>query len=82
MQTGKFTLQENCFYAGDKKLLIRKRKKASKKPELYLIQLKPFQYISSLFPVEGKENAYTFDYEQRLYELRKKKNLVEVEEIG
>ena len=72
MQTGTYILHKNGFLAGDKKLVIKERKKPSTKPRYYLIQLEPFQYVSSLFPVPttaGEE--YTFDFEKRLYALRK-----------
>jgi len=83
MQTGTYILQKNSFLVGNKKLVIKKRKKPSTKPNLYLIQLQPFEYVSSLFPVpttSGEE--YTFDFENRLYALRKMENQVEVIELS
>jgi hypothetical protein len=82
MLTGKYILHKNSFLAGNKKLVIKERKKPSTKPALYLIQLEPFMYVSSLFPVpttSGEE--YTFDYEKRLYALRKLENEVELIEL-
>lgn len=82
MQTGTYILQKNAFLAGNKKLVIKERKKPCTKPKLYLIQLEPFQYVSSLFPVpttSGEE--YTFDFEKRLYALRKIENNSKVEII-
>lgn len=83
MQTGKYILHKNSFLAGNKKLVIKERKKPSTKPALYLIQLEPFQYVSSLFPVPttspGEE--FTFDFEKRLYALRKLENEVELIEL-
>lgn len=75
MQTGNYILHKNGFIAGNKKLVIKERKKPCTKPKFYLIQLEPFQYVSSLFPVSttsGEE--YTFDFESRLYSLRKLDN--------
>ena len=83
MQTGTYILQKNSFLIGDRKLVIKKRKKKTSKPDLYLIQLQPFEYVSSLFPVpttSGEE--YTFDYENKLYSLRKEENQVEVIELS
>jgi len=84
METGTYILQKDCFLAGNKKLVIKKRKKPCTKPELYLIQLEPFQYVSSLFPVpttSGEE--YTFDFEKRLYGLRKlNESQVEIIELS
>jgi len=82
MQTGQFKLHENGFIAGNRKLVIRQRKQPSEKPENYLIQLSPFQYISSLFPVPEASGTYTFDFEKKLYSLRKEGNLVEIEELS
>jgi len=83
MQTGTFRLQENSFIAGEKKLVIKERKKPSTKPKHYLIQVAPFQYISSLFPqVNTTFEAYTFDFESKLYSLRKLGDNVEVEELS
>jgi hypothetical protein len=82
MQTGTFKLHENSFIAGDRKLVIRKRKKPSTKPMHYLIQVSPFQYISSLFPVSNSElETFTFDYEKKLYSLQKAGDKVEISEL-
>lgn len=71
METGCFVLQGSMFVAGGNKFVMKKRKKpALNKPELFLIQLQPFKYISSLFPA-GEEGLYTFDYERQLYLLKK-----------
>lgn len=71
METGNFVLQGNQFIAGGNKFCMRKRKKSTQsKPEMYLIQLQPFRYISSLFPT-SEEGLYTFDYEGQLYILKK-----------
>ena len=84
MQTGTYKLLKDSFFIGNRKLVIKKRKKKTSKPELYLIQLSPFEYVSSLFPVPttspGEE--FTFDFQNRLYALRKIKNQVEVVELG
>jgi len=70
METGNFALQGNQFIAGGNKFVMRKRKKPTQnKPELYLIQLQPFKYISSLFPA-GEQGLYTFDYERQVYILK------------
>jgi hypothetical protein len=82
MQTGKYILHKNSFLAGNSKFVIKERKKPSTKPALYLIQLDPFKYVSSLFPVpttSGEE--FTFDHEKRLFALRKLENQVEVVEL-
>jgi hypothetical protein len=70
METGCFLLQGNQFVAGGSKFVLKRRKKPTpNKPELFLIQLQPFKYISSLFPA-GEEGLYTFDYERQLYILK------------
>jgi len=81
MQTGEFQLHENGFIAGGLKYCIRERKKPSGKPKLYLIKLSPFQYISSLFPVGSSESEFTFDFQKKLYNLRKLGEKVEIEEL-
>jgi len=83
MQTGTYIFHKNGFLAGNKKLVIKERKKPCTKPKHYLIQLEPFQYVSSLFPVpttSGEE--FTFDYEKKLYALRKMENQVEIIELS
>jgi hypothetical protein len=83
MQPGTFNLHSNSFIAGERKLVIKKRKKPSTKPEHYLIQVSPFQYISSLFPVSNTSSEeYTFDFESKLYSLRKAGDKVEVEQLS
>jgi hypothetical protein len=48
----------------------------------YLIQVSPFQYISSLFPVSNSElETFTFDYEKKLYSLQKAGDKVEISEL-
>jgi len=82
MQTGTFRLQENSFIAGNKKYVIRERKKPTTKPKLFLIELSPFNYISSLFPVENTIfETYSFDYQEKLYNLRKLAGKVEIQEM-
>ena len=83
MQTGTYTLHKNSFLVGKRKFVIKERKKPSTKPAHYLILLEPFQYISSLFPVPttGTEQEFTFDFENRLYALRKLENESKVELI-
>ena len=81
MQTGEFTLHKNSFYAGNRKLVIKQRKKPSTKPELYLIMLEPFQYVSSLFPA-GSTSEFTFDFQNRLYSLRKMNSNSKVEIVS
>ena len=80
METGTYILQKSSFLAGNKKLVIKERKKPSTKPKFYLIQLEPFQYVSSLFPA-GSTSEYTFDFESKLYSLRKIDNDSKVEII-
>lgn len=80
METGNFTLQGSQFIAGGKKFVMRKRKKATgNKPEMYLIQLEPFQYVSSLFPA-GEPGLYTFDFQKQLYILKNEGNQVVITE--
>ena len=82
METGTFTLQEKQFLAGGKKFCLKNRKEPTeKKPELYLIQVQPFRYISSLFPLAGEAGTYTFDFEKQLYVLRMAESRVEVAEF-
>lgn len=80
METGCFVLQGNQFVAGGKRFVLKRRKKPTpNKPELFLIQLQPFKYISSLFPA-GEEGLYTFDYERRLYILKKEEAQIVITE--
>lgn len=82
MQTGSFRLHENSFIAGERKLVIKERKKPSVKPQHYLIQVSPFQYISSLFPVSNTDfETFTFDFESKLYSLKKAGDKVEIEPL-
>jgi hypothetical protein len=80
METGMFTLHKNSFLAG-RKLVIKERKKPCTKPVHYLIQVSPFQYISSLFPVSDSPDTYTFDFEKKLYSLRREADKVEIEAL-
>ena len=69
-------MQENSFFVGGERFLIRERKKQKgKKTQYYLIKLEPFQYVSSLFPT-GEGESYTFDFEQKLYRLERKEHSV------
>jgi len=70
METGTYIFHKNGFLAGNRKFVIKQRKKPSTKPKDYLIMLEPFQYVSSLFPA-GSTSEFTFDYEKKLYSLRK-----------
>jgi len=80
METGNFVLQGNQFIAGGNKFCMRKRKKSTQsKPEMYLIQLQPFRYISSLFPA-GEEGLYTFDFEKQVYLLKCEQSQVVITE--
>ena len=83
MKTGSFIAQGNNFIAGKQKLCIKQRKKHSEKPLFYLIAVQPFQYVSSLFPVSTTEpgEKFTFDFENKLYSLRRYENLIEIKEI-
>jgi hypothetical protein len=82
MLEGTFRLQENSFLVGNRKFVIKERKEPTTKPKLYLIGLSPFQYISSLFPVDNTiSESYTFDYQKKLYMLRKQAGQVEVTEL-
>ncbi len=81
MEQGEFILQNNSFIVQGKKFCIRERKKQSKKPKFYLIQLEPFQYISSLFPVQGTTKEYTFDFNNELYFLRLNESIAEVQAL-
>jgi len=81
METGMFTLHKNSFLAGERKLVIKERKKPCTKPVHYLIQVSPFQYISSLFPVSDSPDTYTFDFEKKLYSLRREADKVEIEAL-
>jgi len=83
METGTFRLHGNSFVSGQRKLVIKERKKPSAKPKHYLIQVSPFQYISSLFPVlDTEQEAYTFDYENKIYSLRKAGETIELEALS
>lgn len=80
METGTFILQEKSFIMDGRKAVIRQRKKPGGKPELFLIELQPFKYISSLFPGE-KPGEYTFDTESQLYKLSLKEHIVEISRV-
>ena len=79
MRTGVFTLEGNAFLVEGEKYAIRERKKVKGKPKFYLIRCEPFQYVSSLFQVDPEE--FRFDFEKRLYSLRKKGNKVAIREL-
>ena len=81
MEQGEFILQDNSFIVQGKKFCIRERKKQNKKPKFYLIQLEPFQYISSLFPVPGTTGEYTFDYERQLFIMKQTGNKIRIEKL-
>lgn len=75
MIPGEYILQENSFFVEGKKYCIKERKNLKgKKTQYYLIELAPFQFISSLFPT-GEEN-FTFDYEQKIYQLERKEHSI------
>ena len=77
IKTGKFRVINNKFRIGLTSFMIRKRKKVSEnKPELYLIQINPFSYISSLYPVSN--NIYQFDYNNAYYSLILDKDTVKI----
>jgi len=80
MITGKFKLQDKAFIAGGRRFLIRERKEAKNKPKQYLCEIKPFNYISSLFEAGGAGN-YTFDFEGKVYTFKLNGEEVEVEEL-
>ena len=79
MRTGEFALEGNVFLVDGEKYAFRERKKVKGKPKFYLIRCEPFQYVSSLFQVEPEE--FRFDFEKRLYSLRKKGNKVAIREL-
>jgi hypothetical protein len=79
VRTGEFALEGNVFLVEGEKYAIRERKKVKGKPKFYLIRCEPFQYVSSLFQVEPEE--FRFDFEKRLYSLRKKGNKVAIREL-
>ena len=79
MRTGEFALEGNVFLVEGEKYAIRERKKVKGKPKFYLIRCEPFQYVSSLFQVETEE--FRFDFEKRLYSLKKKGNKVAIREL-
>lgn len=80
MQPGTYTLEKNHFFVGNRKLAIRRRKKQTDtKPELYLIALQPFQYISSLYKTDIP-GEYSLDWQKRLYRLRMRESQVDITE--
>jgi len=81
MNTGNFALQGNQFTAGGNKYVFKKRKKTTvNKPLDFLIQLTPsFRYVSSLFPA-GEEGLYTFDFQKKVYLLKKGEGQVTIAE--
>jgi len=80
METGTYIFHKSSFLAGNRKFVIKERKKPSTKPKLYMIQLEPFQYVSSLFPA-GSTSEFTFDYKKKLYSFRTIQNESKVEII-
>lgn len=80
MITGKFKMQDSAFIAGGRRFLIKERKEAKNKPKLFLCEIKPFNYISSLFEAGGAGN-YTFDYESKVYTFKLNGDEVEVAEL-
>ena len=83
METGNFHLQDGTFFSGGKKFIIKKRKKGGNKPPLYLIQLNPFKFISSLYPKAGEQDTFTFDDRDTntLYIIKKGESDVQVAEL-
>lgn len=83
METGEFPLLGNQFIAGGNKYVFRQRKKATvNKPIDYLLQLQPeVEYVSSLFPT-GEQGLYTFDYQRKVFVLKKNEFQVVIEEEG
>lgn len=82
MEPGEYILHENSFVSKGKKYCIRERKNSrGKKTKFYLIEIQPFQYISSLFPVTGKTEEYTFDFNKELYYLKLSENLAEIQAL-
>jgi hypothetical protein len=79
MRTGEFALEGNGFLVEGEKYAIRERKKVKGKPKFYLIRCKPFEYVSSLFPVAPEE--FSFDHEKKLYSLEKKGSKVVIREL-
>ena len=69
LKEGIYTLEGKSFYINGKKFSVLERKKeVERKPKNYLAVLSPFQYISSLFPLE-RGGKYNFDFQQELFEL-------------
>lgn len=81
METGEFPLMGNQFIAGGGKYVFRQRKKATvNKPVDFLLQLQPkVEYISSLFPA-GEEGLFTFDYNRKVFVLKKNEYKVVIAE--
>jgi len=51
IQAGEYPLTGESFQIRDRKILIRHRKEISeKKPEMFLSAVKPYCYVSSLYP--------------------------------
>lgn len=80
METGSYVLEQNHFFVNGRKFAVRKRKRQrGTKPELYLIALQPFQYISSLYATDIP-GEYSLDWQKRLYRLRMAENQVSIVE--
>lgn len=86
---GKYPLLNHKFVTPDGvEFLIRERKReAGKKPREYLCSIAVggmyrFQYVSSLYPLEGKESLYRFDCGGLIYTLRIDGGAVVIEKEG
>ena len=66
MFIGKYDLKDKKFTIEQKTYKISERKKRiGNKPKYYINGLKPFEYISSLYPIEN--NTYRMEYKRTYY---------------
>lgn len=73
-------ISDTSFFLDKYKVIIRDRKKnIEKKPVKYICFIKPFKYISSLYPLN--DNEFRIDYKNKIYEMKIKKDLVKINEV-
>lgn len=56
LAAGNYPVDGKAFYIGTRLFLFRVRKeKGNRKPEMFLVALRPFEYVSSLYPSMTKD---------------------------
>lgn len=84
IQEGEYPLVGNAFYIGECRVVMKKRKKEiDKKPEDYMIVVKPFfGYVSSMYLIEDDGECKKFSIDDKdkglIYEVVVTKNMVSI----